>query len=53
MLLLQRTGTAGIQIDEIAIFITPDIFPCWFFRDREIPLGIEIPDGFFHAGKDM
>jgi len=52
-LVLQGTGTAGIGINKISVFVTPDIFPRLLFRDREISLGIEIPDGFFHDGKDM
>ena len=30
-LLLERTGTAGFQINKIAILCTPDIFPALFF----------------------
>jgi hypothetical protein len=31
VLLLQGTGAAGIQINEIAVFRAPDIFPRLFF----------------------
>lgn len=52
-LVLQGTGATGIEINKISVFITPDIFSWLLFRDREIPLGLEIPDGFFHVGNDM
>jgi hypothetical protein len=52
--LLAGTGPAGIQVNEVAIFCAPDIFPAWFFFSGYIAYGIKMIMGyFFHGEKDM
>jgi hypothetical protein len=52
--LLAGTGAAGIQVNEIAIFCAPDIFPAGFFFSGYIAYGIKMIMGyFFHGEKDM
>jgi hypothetical protein len=53
-LLLQRTGTAGVQVNEVPVFCAPDIFSARFaFIARVIFCFTFFQKSFLHNENDM